>query len=111
MKPGHAYAWERPGATPALQAYGGTQVEGRGVSVAAGGMPYENEENKAGIIGRYTCAALKKSGEQCNSWCVGESIYCQGHLSQLQKLEKKIASCEDEAERLLLEEERLRKWR
>lgn len=108
MKPGHAYAWERPGSTPALQAHGGTQMDQR--TVAAGGMPYEEAPGNASIVGRYTCAAMKKDGSQCGSWAAGDSVYCHGHLTQLEKLNERIASCEDEAERLLLEEERFRKW-
>jgi hypothetical protein len=108
LKPGHAYAWGGEGKTLAVSAYGGTQMD-RG-TVAAGGMPYEGDNNNPSTAGKPHCRAMKKDGEQCGSWVVGEEVYCAGHLASVQKLEKKIASCEDEAERLLLEEEKLRKW-
>lgn len=108
MKPGHAYAWGGEGKTLASQAYGGTNKDPSRTSVVAGGMPYEEAQNFNN--GRNACSALKKDGEPCGGYAVGESIYCQGHIMQLEKLNQKIASCEDEAERLLLEEERFRKW-
>lgn len=110
MRRGNAVAWERTGATPALQAHGGTQVEGRGVSVMAGGMPYEDGNPNPSTNTRFVCKAMKKNGEPCESWTSSDTPYCQGHLGQLQKLERKIAACEDEAERLALEDERVRKW-
>lgn len=73
-------------------------------------MPYEGDNNHAATVGKYICRAIKKDGEQCGAWCAGDTVYCQGHLNQLDKLNKKIEACTDEAERLLLEEERLRKW-
>lgn len=110
MKPGHAYAWGGEGKTPAVSAWGGTQMNPES-SVAAGGMPWEGDDQR-GPNNRTNpqCAGLKKNGEQCGSWAIGESAYCVGHLQQLEKLNERIASCEDEAERLLLEEERFRKW-
>lgn len=110
MKPGHAYAWGGDGKVPAHQAFGGQPLD-RGVA-AAGGMPYEGDEQHRSTNNKTApnCVALKKDGSQCGSWAAGDSVYCQGHLNQLEKLNEKIASCEDEAERLLLEEERFRKW-
>lgn len=107
MKIGHAYAWGGEGKTLAAQAHGGKQLEDR--PVAAGGMDYEGDPHN-GTFQRYQCKAIKKDGEPCGSWTANETPYCQGHLNVLAKLERKIASCEDEAERLLLEEERVRKW-
>lgn len=106
MKPGNAVAWGGPGKVPAHQAWGGSLREGG--TVAAGGADYEGFEPTRN--GTFQCGATRKDGEPCEAWSKGEEKYCQGHLMQLAKLEKKIASCEDEAERLLLEEERLRKW-
>ena len=109
MKIGHAYAWGGSGSVPAQQAFGGTQRDGT-QAVAAGGMEYEDGNPHPATNTRFVCKAIKKDGEQCESWAARETPYCQGHLHQLEKLERKIASCEDEAERLLLEEERVRKW-
>jgi len=107
MRIGNAVAWGGGTKVPLAQGYGGTCKETR--VVAAGGMPYEDEsaQHKA----HYNCLALKKNGEYCGSWTTNEGTYCQGHLMALAKLDRKIAECEDEAERLLLEEERVRKWR
>lgn len=73
-------------------------------------MPYEDGNNNPATTGRYVCKAIKKNGEQCESWTACDTPYCQGHLHQLEKLNRKIAACEDEAERLALEDERVRKW-
>lgn len=110
MKPGHAYAWGGQGKTLASEAFGGVNTNPQRTSVAAGGMPYEDEGRGNNNRTNPTCAAIRKDGEPCESWAVAEQLYCQGHINQLEKLNKKIASCEDEAERLLLEEERFRKW-
>lgn len=107
MKIGNAIAWGGSGKTLSSQAHGGKQIDAR--PVMAGGMEYEESHN-ASVVGRYTCNAIKKNGEHCQSWVVNDGPYCQGHLQSLQKLEAKIAACKDEAERIALEDERIRKW-
>lgn len=108
MRIGNALAWGGEGKSLASQAHGGKQLDAQ--PVMAGGMEYEEGNNNASTVGRYTCKALKKNGEQCQAWTANDTPYCQGHLGSLEKLNRKIAACDDEAERLILEAEKTSKW-